>query len=143
MLLIALLAFAQPDPCSWVTAAQLTKEFGGTSFSAPEQSRAVPVYRGQNAGSRCVFKGSTEVQLIVYVDRSPAEAKQTFDGLMGMFYQVESKPGGLGDEAYFDTHHGLHVLKGKTRFFVEADLSDHAAAEQHERNIALIVLPKA
>ena len=136
-------ARAQSDPCTWVTPAQLTKEFGGKPFQAPQKKTAIPVYHGQNPGTRCDFAGSASVQLTVYVDRSPAEAKQTFDGLMGMFFKVESQPSGLGDEAYFDTHHGLHVLKGKTRFFVDVGMSNNAAAEQHARNVALMVLPNA
>ena len=90
-----------------------------------------------------MFTGSASVQLTVYTDRSAAEAKQTFESMMGSFYKVESNPSGLGDEAYFDTHRGLHVLKGKTRFFIDVGQSDHAAAEQHARNIAQMVLANA
>jgi hypothetical protein len=135
-------ARAQSDPCSWLTPAQLTKEFYGP-FKSPEEKPAIPAYRGQNPGTQCVFSGQRTVELIVYVDRSAAEAKSTFDGMMGTFFKVESKPSGLGDEAYFDTHLGLHVLKGKTRLFIDTGFSDSTKAHHYSRDIALMVLPHA
>lgn len=140
----ATVAHAQSDPCSWITPAQLTKELGVKQpYAAPQKSEAIPAYRGQNPGTNCVFSGSPGVRLVVYTDRSAAEAKQTFESMMGSFYKVASKPSDLGDEAYFDTRHGLHVLKGKTRFFLEISLSDHTAAEQHAHNLAMMALPNA
>jgi len=79
----------------------------------------------------------------VYVDRSAAEAKTTFDGLVGLYFQVESKPRGLGDEAYFDTHLGLHILKGKTRLFIETGFSDSTKGHHYSGDLAKIVLPNA
>ena len=135
-------AHAQSDPCSWLTPAQLTKEFNGP-FKPPVKTAAIPVWRGQNPGTQCVYSGQRTVMLIVYVDRSTAEAKNTFDGLMGMYYKVESKPSGLGDEAYFDTHMGLHILKGKTRLFIDTGFSDSTKAHHYSRDIAEMVLPSA
>src|SRR5579859_7960841 len=105
----ASVARAQPDPCSWLTPAQLNKEFNDR-FQPPEKKPAPPVYHGQNPGTQCVYTGGRTVMLTVYVDRSATEAKTTFDGLMGTYFKVESKPSGLGDEAYFDTNLGLHIL---------------------------------
>jgi len=146
-LLVALVACvsvarAQSDPCSWLTTAQLTKEFNGP-FKAPEKKPALPVYRGQNPGTLCVYNGSRTVMLTVYVDRSAAEAKNTFDGLVGSYFTVESKPSGLGDEAYFDTHLGLHILKGKTRLFIETGFSDSTKAHHYSGDLAKMVLPNA
>jgi hypothetical protein len=135
-------AQAQSDPCSWLTPAQLTKEFNGP-FNPPEKKPAVPVYRGQNPGTKCIYSGQRTVLLTVYVDRSAAEAKSTFDKLIGSYFQVESKPSGLGDEAYFDTRLGLHILKGKTRLFIDTGFSDSTKAHQYSRDIALMVLPNA
>ena len=131
-LLVALVAWAsvaraQSDPCSWLTPAQLTKEFYGP-FKPPVKTSAIPAWAGQNPGTQCVYSGQRTVMLIVYVDRSVAEAKRTFEGMMGSFYKVESKPSGLGDEAYFDTHFGLHILKGKTRLFIDTGFSDSTKA---------------
>ena len=138
----ASVARAQSDPCSWLTPAQLSKEFYG-QFKPPEKKPAPPVYRGQNPGTQCVYNGQRTVLLTVYVDKSAAEAKSTFDGLMGSYFKVESKPSGLGDEAYFDTHLGLHILKGKTRLFIETGFSDSTKAHHYSGDLAKIVLPNA
>jgi len=90
-------ARAQSDPCSWITPAQLTKEFGGKPFPAVEKTTAIPAYRGQNPGVNCRF---------------------------------------------VDTHHGLHVLKGKTRFFVDVGMSN-PTGDEHAHHIATAVLPNA
>lgn len=135
-------AHAQADPCSWFTPAQLTKEFGG-AFKPVEKTSAIPAYRGQNPGTRCVFSGPNTVMLIVYVDKSAAEAKSTFESMMGSFYKVDSKPSGLGDEAYFDSRKGLHILKGKTRLFIDTGVSDKAKAHQSATDLAKAALPNA
>jgi len=140
LVVCASVARAQSDPCSWLTADQLTNEFNGP-FKPPEKKPAIPVYRGQNPGTQCVYTGRRTVLLTVYVDRSAAEAKTTFDGLMGSYFKVESKPSGLGDEAYFDTHLGLHILKGKTRLFIDTGFSDSTKAHHYSRDVAMMVLP--
>lgn len=147
LLLVALVACAsvaraQSDPCSWLTTAQLTKEFYGP-FKPPQEKPAIPVHRGQNPGTQCVYSGQRTVLLTVYVDGSAAEAKSTFDGLMGTYFKVESKPSGLGDEAYFDTNLGLHILKGKTRLFIDTGFSDSTKAHHYSRDVAMMVLPNA
>lgn len=44
---------------------------------------------------------------------------------------------GLGDEAYFDGEHALHVRKGKVRFYLNLDPVDSApATEKHLRDLA-------
>jgi hypothetical protein len=35
-----------------------------------------------------------------------------------MFYSPPTPASGIGDEAYFDPRHGLHVRKGNVRFFL-------------------------
>jgi len=138
----ASVARAQSGPCSWLTPAQLTKELGGP-FNSPVEKPAIPAYRGQNPGTHCVYSGHGTVDLTVYIDRSAAEAKRTFDGMMGAYFKVESTASGLGDEAYFDTHLGLHVLKGKTRLFIDTGFSDSTKAHHYSRDIAMMVLPNA
>lgn len=135
-------AHAQSDPCAWLTPTQLAKELGGT-FQPAQKHEAIPAYRGQNPGTQCVFSGPHSVILIVYVDKSPAEAKSTFESMMGSFYKVDSKPSGLGDEAYFDTRRGLHILKGKTRLFIDTGVSDPTKAHQNATDLAQLVLPNA
>ena len=39
---------------------------------------------------------------------------------------------GLGDEAYFDPGHGLHVRKGKVRFFLSLETSNFTPAKEKQ-----------
>jgi hypothetical protein len=39
---------------------------------------------------------------------------------------------GLGDEAYFDPGHGLHVRKGKVRFFLTLETSNFTPAKEKQ-----------
>ena len=136
MLLIALLLLAQPDPCSWLAP--------GASFAPPQRSTAVPAYSGQAPGTRCEYAGNggTNVELIVYVDHSPAEAQVTFQKLSA-FYPATSKPTGIGDAAYFDQQHAIHVLKGKTRFYIRISSSDpDATREKQARDFATSIVAK-
>ena len=144
MLLIALLALVQPDPCSWLTPAQLTKAFGGPQFAQPQRASAIPAYVGQNPGTKCEYgaSGGVNVELIVYVDHTPAEAKTTFAKL-SMFYPATSKPGGIGEDAYVDKQHAIHVLKGSTRFYINISSHDpEAKREQLSRDLATSVAAK-
>jgi hypothetical protein len=54
------------------------------------------------------------------VDPSPAAATEMFAKL-GAFYSPQTAVTGLGDEAYFDPQHGLHVRKGKVRFYLNLE----------------------
>lgn len=131
-LAIALLLFAcYPNPamskdlpsdvCSLLTTQQLQKTVG-QSFGAAQKTSAPPAYMGQAAGTNCRYSDSSgrhEVVLIVYADRSADEAKQTFDKLSA-WYPTLSKPSGIGDSAYIDKSHAIHVLKGNVRYFINA-----------------------
>lgn len=130
------------DICSLLTP-QLLQKTLGQPFGAPEKSTAPAAYRGQPSGTNCNFSdqksGSQGVRFIVYVDRSPAEAKQTFEKL-SVFFPAESKPSGIGDSAYIDDDHAVHVLKGNVRFFINvcSDASD-TTREKQARDLAIAV----
>jgi hypothetical protein len=110
------------DICSLLAPQQLQKTLG-EPFGAPEKTTAPPAYSGLNSGTTCHYtdqkSGRYAVIFIVYVDRSPAEAKQTFDKLSA-WYPAASKPSGIGDSAYIDKSHAIHVLKGSVRYFINA-----------------------
>jgi hypothetical protein len=55
-----------------------------------------------------------------YVDPSPFAATDLFAKL-SKFYGTPTPVTGLGDEAYFDQDHALHVRKGKVRFYINLD----------------------
>lgn len=112
------------DVCSLLTPQQLQKTLGQT-FGAAQKTSAPPAYMGQSAGTNCRYSdsgGRHEAVLIVYVDRSPEEAKQTFDKLSA-WYPATAKPSGIGDSAYIDKSHAIHVLKGSARYFINAGSS--------------------
>lgn len=109
------------DVCSLLTTQQLQKTLGQT-FGAAQKTSAPPAYMGQAAGTNCRYSdqgGHHEVVLIVYADHSADEAKQTFEKLSA-WYPTLSKPSGIGDSAYIDKTHAIHVLKGSVRFFINA-----------------------
>jgi hypothetical protein len=107
------------DPCSLLTPQQLQKTFG-RPFDAPTKGTFPPPFKGMSEGAKCDYEqkgGGQHVTFIFYVDRSPAEAKQNFDKL-SMWFPPKSKPTGIGDSAYIDSNHAIHVLKGKVRYFI-------------------------
>lgn len=112
------------DVCSLLTTQQLQKTLG-QAFGAPQKTSAPPAFRGQSAGTNCRYSdqgGRHEVVFIVYVDGSAAEAQQTFDKL-SVWYPASSKPSGIGDSAYIDKSHAIHVLKGAVRYFISGGSS--------------------
>lgn len=117
-------AYAEPQGpgCSLLTPAQIQKVLGQT-FGAPLETKAPPAYANQSWGSNCRYAsqtgGHSSVTLIVYVDSSAAEAKQTFDKLSA-WYTPKSKPA-IGDSAYIDRDGAIHVLKGKVRYYISLE----------------------
>jgi len=54
-----------------------------------------------------------------YVDPSPAASTELFAKLKMYFGSGSTAVSGVGDEAYLDKMHGLHVRKGKVRYFLD------------------------
>lgn len=121
--------------CSLLAPAQIQKVLG-QPFGAPAASKAPPAFGKQPWGSHCEYTSQngprTRVIFIVYEDASALVAKQTFDTL-SMWFAPKSKPP-IGDSAYLDARHAIHVLKGNARFFIsiepqnEKQLKDLAAS---------------
>ena len=114
------------DMCSLLTPAQLQKTLQ-QPFGGPIKSTATPAYSGQPAGTHCEYRSQSRpprtVILIVYVDRSAPEARQTFEKLSA-FYPANSKPSGIGDSAYIDKDHAIHVLKNNVRYYISIGASN-------------------
>jgi hypothetical protein len=108
-----------PAICSLLAPSALEKVIG-QPFGAAEKSTAPAAFAGQPSGTRCEYaaqKGAAiKVVFIAYVDPSAAQAKQTFEK-MSLWYAPESRPA-IGDSAYVDAHHAIHVLKGRVRFYI-------------------------
>jgi hypothetical protein len=122
------------DVCALLPPQQLQKMLG-QPFGAATKAAAPSPYSGLNSGTNCRYagqkSGSQEVTFIVYVDRSPAEAKETFAKLSA-WYPAISKPTGIGDAAYIDSHHAIHVLKGSVRYFIDVGSSSSDAARDKQ-----------
>jgi len=118
------------DLCSLLPAADISKTLGQT-YGAPEKSVAPRPFAGTNEGTDCNYrsKNGSKLWFRAYVDPSPAAAKDLFTRLSA-FYAPPNPVKGLGDEAYFDPQHALHVRKGKVRFYI--NLSPMEAAKEKQ-----------
>lgn len=116
---LAKAATAPADPCSLLSAAQVSSAMG-TTYAAPEKSVAPRPFANTVQGTDCTYSGSGGSLLFrIYFDPSPEAATELFAKLK-MFYSPPTPVPGLGDEAYFDPRHGIHVRKGNVRFFLSA-----------------------
>jgi hypothetical protein len=132
-------AYAAPQAtgCSMLTPAQIQKVLG-QPFGAPSESKWPPAYGQQPWGSQCQYasqKGpDTKVTFIVYIEQTAAAAKQTFDKL-SMWFPAKSKPA-IGDAAYMDNSHAIHVLKGKVRYYIAIDPANEKQTKDLAASIA-------
>ena len=130
----AALALPSANECSPLSPAQIQKVIA-QPFGEPDKAQAPPAFGKQPWGTHCTYdsqKGTkVRVDFIIYTDASAAEAKQTFERLM-MWFPAKSKPSGIGDSAYIDSRGAIHVLKGKTRYFLSLDPGD----ETHLKDLA-------
>lgn len=116
---LAQAATAPADPCSLLSAAQVSSAMG-KAYSAPQKSVAPRPYANTVQGTDCTYSGGGgDLLFRIYFDPSPAAATDLFAKLK-MFYSPPRPVPGLADEAYFDPRHGIHVRKGNVRFFLSA-----------------------
>jgi hypothetical protein len=119
------------DLCSLLPAAEASKTLGRT-YDAPGKSVAPRPYANTAEGTDCKYKGKgSELLFRAYADPSASAAAALFAKL-GKFYSPQTPAPGLGDEAYFDPQHGLHVRKGKVRFFLFLDPMDFTPAVEKQ-----------
>ena len=123
---VPLATAAEPpaDLCALLPAAVLTKTLGST-YGAPTKSVAPRPFPNTAQGTDCNYKASEHGLLLrAYVDASPAAAADLFARLKSFFGTGSTDVAGVGDEAYLDKNRGLHVRKGKVRFFVTGHGTD-------------------
>lgn len=128
------------DLCALLPAAEVSKTLGRT-YDAPEKSVAPRPYANTVEGTDCHYhaKGST-LWFRAYADPSPAVATELFAKL-SMFYSPKTPVAGLGDEAYFDREHALHVRKGKVRFYINLDpMNFNPTTEKQLKDLASLVI---
>jgi hypothetical protein len=106
------------DLCSLLPVAEVSKTLGQT-YDAPQKSVAPRPFANTNTGTDCNYlsKNGSTLWFRAYVDPSPSAAADLFARL-SKFYGPPTPVKGLGDEAYFDAQHALHVRKGKVRFYI-------------------------
>src|SRR5579871_1252667 len=112
-------ATAPADPCSLLSAAQVGKALGST-YGAPVKTVAPRPYANTVQGTDCSYSargGGSQVLFRIYFDPSATAATDLFAKLK-MFYSPPRPVSGVGDDTYFDPHHGIHVRKGNVRFFL-------------------------
>ena len=122
------------DLCSLLPEAQVSKALGQT-FNAPAKSVAPRPYRNTAEGTDCTYstKRGDHVLFRAYVDPSPSAAKELFSKLKILYSPPVPVPD-LGDEAYFDPRHAIHVRKGKVRFFLS--FNDEPTGEKPLKDLA-------
>jgi hypothetical protein len=124
------------DLCALLPAADVSKILGQT-YNAPEKSVAPRPYANTAQGTDCHYSAKGSVLWFrAYVDPSATAATELFDKL-GKFYQPQTPVPGLGDEAYFDREHALHVRKGKVRFYLNVNSANFSpAVEKQVKDLA-------
>ena len=125
------------DSCALLTPTQIQQVLG-QPFAAPTASKWPPAYGKQPWGTQCQYNSQkgpdTKVTFIVYFEQTAAEAKQTFDKL-SMWFPAKSKPA-IGDAAYMDSSHAIHVLKGKVRYYISIDPANEKQVKDLATSVA-------
>jgi hypothetical protein len=127
------------DLCSLLPAAEASKTLGQT-YDSPQKSIAPRPFPNTAEGTDCIYKRFKDVRerklvFRAYVDPSPSAAADLFARL-SKFYGPPTPVVGLGDEAYFDKSHGLHVRKGKVRFYIAMDDFDEKQVKDLASRVA-------
>ncbi|HLJ25252.1 MAG TPA: hypothetical protein VKY85_00925 [Candidatus Angelobacter sp.] len=109
------------DLCSLLPASEVSKTLG-RAYDPPQKSAAPRPFANTNTGTDCNYlsKGGSKLWFRAYVDLSPSAAADLFARL-SKFYGTPTPVKGLGDEAYFDAAHAIHVRKGNVRFYINLD----------------------
>jgi len=107
------------DLCSLLPAATVSKTLAD-SYDPPKKSVAPRPFRNTNEGTDCKYGSGLRLLLFrVYVDPSASASADLFAKLKSYLGEGSTTVSGVGDEAYLDKDHGLHVRKGKVRYFLD------------------------
>jgi hypothetical protein len=119
------------DLCSLLPVTVVSKTLKGT-YTGPEKKVAPRPFSNTAEGTDCSYKSGGETLLFrIYVDPSTQAATDLFAKLKQYFGEGSTAVANMGDEAYVDQSHGLHVRKGKVRFFI-----DGAGTDQQRKDLA-------
>ncbi|HEX4311011.1 MAG TPA: hypothetical protein VHZ25_13345 [Acidobacteriaceae bacterium] len=119
----ALAADPPADLCSLLAASDVSTILGGTYSEGPKTVAPAP-YANTVTGTDCHYaSGGSQLLFRAYADPTADVATGLFAKLK-MFYSPPTPVAGLGDEAYLDPSHGLHVRKGRVRYFLSGVADD-------------------
>jgi hypothetical protein len=136
-------ATARADPCSLLSAAEVSEAMGGT-YGAPKKSVAPRPFPNTVHGTDCHYQtasGRREVFFRVYFDQSVAQATELHARLK-MWFGAGSTPASVGDEAYVDKGHDIHVRKGNVRYFISVSHGDTPTGQRQMMTLATLVAGK-
>lgn len=131
---------APGDPCSLLTAAQVSSTLGD-QYGAPEKSTAPRPFANTVQGTDCQYKaakGQDQVLFRVYFDVSAAQATDLHIRLK-MYFGKDSTPASVGDDAYVDKNAAIHVRKGNVRYFLSISHGDTPSGRNHILALAALV----
>jgi hypothetical protein len=132
------------DLCSLLPTADVSKTLG-QAYGAPQESVAPRPYPNTNTGTDCNYQSkgvpAGKLWFRAYVDPSAPAATDLFAKLR-VYYSPPRAVPHLGDEAYLDPQHALHVRKGKVRFYLNLSPvgSSSSAVEKQLENLARLVV---
>ena len=122
------------DLCSLLPAATASKTLGQT-YGAPKKTVAPRPFPNTNQGTDCSYEsGGHSLLFRAYVDPSPSASAELFAKLKMYFGAGSTEVTGIGDEGYLDKTKGLHIRKGKVRYFL-----DGAGTPKQKNDLALVV----
>ncbi len=105
--------------CSLLPTATVSKILG-YAYGSPAESVAPRPFRNANEGTDCKYGSGLRLLLFrAYVDPSPSASADLFAKLKSYLGDGSTNVSGVGDEAYLDKDRGLHVRKGKVRYFLD------------------------
>ncbi|HLW85308.1 MAG TPA: hypothetical protein VKR60_08855 [Candidatus Sulfotelmatobacter sp.] len=117
------------DLCALLPAAEVSKILGRT-YDSPQKSVAPRPFANTAMGTDCNYPAkASKLWFRAYVDPSPSAAAELFAKL-SKFYGPQTPVTGVGDEAYVDGQHAIHVRKGKVRFYLNLDPVTPATEKQ-------------
>jgi hypothetical protein len=131
---------APADPCSLLTAAQLSSALG-EPYGAAEKSVAPRPFKNTVQGTDCQYKsasGHDQVLFRVYFDDSTAQATDLHARLKAYFGK-DSSSASVGDEAYVDKKAAIHVRKGNVRYFISISHGDAPIGQKQVLDLAALV----
>ena len=131
------------DACVMLPADQLAKVLE-QPFGPATKTVAPSAFSGSPTGTDCTFRTEKGLQrqllFRIYVESSPAAAKETFNKLSA-YYGPNTVVTGNWDNAYLDAVHAIHVQKGNVRYYLNLNPigPDAAKTEKQVKDLATLI----